>query len=176
MRQSLSAAVANHAEEVRQQNSNENHIQQWLHNNRSSKPPLFRHQMMMNASEPDFSASQNNSLSVSNQNPTIVQNLVSNPLNEQLQHSFNRGQVVVNPQRNNQEGSDRKNPLAQLLASANASVDTTANPANQLVNNLMTTKAPQPMHVPTTQGQLPRNFFVPSQEDLTDERIIEGLL
>ena len=71
---------------------------------------------MLRNSEPDYSASHNNSISGGGQDAAAQnRNIV---LNEPVPSIRNQ---------NNQEGSERKNPLAYLLASANASVDTTNN-------------------------------------------------
>ena len=95
----------------------------WIQS-RNSKPPLFRHQqMMLRASEPNYSASQNNSLTISHDNNHSAAEVVLQQVRED-EHS-------VRQSRDNQPGesSERKNPLAYLLASVNASVDTT-NQAN----------------------------------------------
>ena len=66
-RQSLSATV-NINDEAKENNQAPPSVvlrQTWLAA-RNSKPPLFRHQMMLRTSEPDYSASQNNSLSPPN--------------------------------------------------------------------------------------------------------------
>ena len=78
----------------------------------NAKPPLFRHQMMLRASEPYYlSPQQQNSLSVSNDN-------ASEP------RTVNNAIVRVSQEHNQNDNSDRKNPLAYLLASVNASNDT----------------------------------------------------
>ena len=96
---------------------------------------------MLRTSEPDYSASQNNSLSPPN-GAGLQGGAVEHSSN---QHSFNRGSLPLAPSHgenhHRQEGSERKNnPLANLLASANASVDTTSQANIRLSrqnNNLM---------------------------------------
>ena len=97
----------------------------WIQS-RNSKPPLFRHQqMMLRASEPNYSASQNNSLTISHDN--------NHSANEVVLQQVREDEQSVRESRDNHqaESSERKNPLAYLLASVNASVDTT-NQANNL--------------------------------------------
>ena len=97
--------------------------------------------MMLRTSEPDYSASQNNSLSPPN-GADLHGGAVEHSSN---QHSFNRGSLPLAPNHDEnhhrQEGSERKNnPLAYLLASANASVDTTTQAnihPNRQKDNLM---------------------------------------
>ena len=127
-RQSLSAAV-NLNDEAKEQNQPPSAVrhQTWVAS-RNAKPPLFRHQMMLRTSEPDYSASQDNSLSPPN--GAALQGGAAELRNTSNQHSFNRGSLPLAPchdeNHHRQEGSERKNnPLAYLLASANASVDTT---------------------------------------------------
>mmetsp|Transcript_2214 Transcript_2214/g.2912 ORF Transcript_2214/g.2912 Transcript_2214/m.2912 type:complete len:117 (+) Transcript_2214:540-890(+) len=79
---------------------------------------------MLRASEPNYSASQNNSLSVSHENHSEMQ-----PRNNTAD-DHQRSVIRASQEDNQGESSERKNPLAYLLASVNASVDTTnqANP------------------------------------------------